>query len=80
MGFGIDLPLLKDARISEHRFSWFDILIWTFMFWSYILFEKCVHDCNKPKLTMMGEGFVEIMLGWVTRSNLGSSVSDGWLS
>ena len=28
----------------------------------------------------MGEGFVEIILGWVTRPNLGSSVLDGWHS
>ena len=28
----------------------------------------------------MGEGFVEIIPGWVTRPNLGSSVSDGWHS
>ena len=84
-GFCIDLPLLEDACALKHRFSWFDVLIWTFMLWSYFekspfFFKKCVQDFNKPKLTEMGEGFVEIILGWVTRPNLGSSVLDGWHS
>ena len=72
-GFCIDLPLLEDACALKHRFSWFDVLIWTFMLWSYFeksllfflffFFEKCVQDCNKSKPAEMGEGFVETMFG-----------------
>ena len=67
-GFGIDLPLLKDACVSKHRFSWFDLLIWTFMLWFYFgkslfsfSFFKCVEDYNKPKPTEVREGFVGIV-------------------
>ena len=68
------------------RFKTQIFMIWCFdlniyaliLFWKIsFFFEKCVQDCNKPKLTEMGEGFVEIIPGWVTRPNLGSSVLDG---
>ena len=57
-----------------------DLMFWFDLIFKNIFFEKCVQDCNKPKPTEMGEGFVEIMLGWMTRSNLGSNVFDGWHS
>ena len=45
-----------------------------------MIFENFVQDCNKPKPTEMGEGYSEIIPGWVIKPNLGSSVLDGWHS
>ena len=63
-GFWHWLAALRRSMCAlKHRFSWFDVLIWTFMLWSYfgksLFFEKCVQDCNNPKPTKMGEAFVD---------------------